>query len=349
MTRTGVLIHPLDTLFFRGGRPFGAGLRAESGLPASQVFAGLIRTILLEKSGADFRAMRGKGSSAESFRAAGAEWVAHVKCRGPWLAQVNGTSVEPLTPTPANLRLTAEGGVLALWPRRRPVPGWTPREAGMLPLWAGGTALAKGTPGYLSLGGLRKYILGQCPAITDFCDAEKLFAWEERTGVGIDPGTYAAQEGEIFSTRNIRLRTGVAFYGEVELPQERVAILKHVTAWGGERHHVAVEPVRPVAWPEAGGERALALMLSPGLFRLGWRPARIAAGALRGAALKGPFAVSGWDLTRGGPKATRFGVDAGSVYFLEGLAGLTASLSETDEDNALGYGFYLKGTWNYAQ
>ncbi len=349
MRRTGVLIQPLDTLFFRGGRPFGEGLRAESGLPGPQVFAGLIRTILLEGSGADFEAMRGRSSSIEAFRAAGAEWVGKVKCRGPWLAQIEGSDVRPLVPVPANVWLDGAGGVITLTPRRQPVPGWNPPEEGMLPLWRCGKHVEKGAPDYLGFDGLGKYLRGGGLVKEDFRSAADLFEWEERTGVGIDPATFASQEGLLYSTRNIRLKQRIGFYGEVELPEGRESLLKRVTAWGGERHHVSVETVKAVAWPEAGGERSLALMMSPGFFRGQWRPEGIARGALRGAAVKGPFAVSGWDLTRGGPKATRFGVDAGTVYFVEGDARGVASFSESDEDASLGYGFYLKGTWDYAE
>jgi CRISPR-associated protein Cmr3 len=349
MKRIGVVITPLDTLFFRGGRPFGAGLRAESGLPGPQVFAGLVRTMLLEGSGADFGAMRGKGGTREAFRAAGAEWVSEVKCRGPWLAEMEGGAVKPLVAAPANLEMNGEGMGIALAPWRKAVPGWTPPEAGMLPLWSGNRKKAKVGLEWLGMEGLWRYLRGEAVRSEDLRSTEKLVKWEERTGLEIEGVSNASKDGAIYSTRALRLDAGVGFYGEVELPEEKAGLLKGVTPWGGERHLVEVKGVDAIEWPEAGGERTLALMVSPGLFTGGWRPAGIAEGALRGAAVKGPFAVSGWDLTRGGPKATRFGVDAGTVYFMEGGLAGSGNYSESDEDAALGYGIYLKGKWNYAE
>ena len=43
----GVLLDPLDTLFFRDGRPFDASSRVRGGLPNPQTLAGALRTALL--------------------------------------------------------------------------------------------------------------------------------------------------------------------------------------------------------------------------------------------------------------------------------------------------------------
>src|ERR1700722_1268066 len=104
MTSVGLILEPLDTLSFRGGRPFGAGLPGESGLPTPQSFAGAVRSFLLEKSGANFERMRGKASTAEAFAAAGAPWLAQVSFRGPWLADISGSGTpKPYLPTPADI------------------------------------------------------------------------------------------------------------------------------------------------------------------------------------------------------------------------------------------------------
>jgi CRISPR-associated protein Cmr3 len=186
---------------------------------------------------------------------------------------------------------------------------------------------------------------------SDVYSRDKFFLLEDRTGVVIDPDTYASKEGEIYTTRSLRLKPGLGFYAEADVPDDKTG---HFDApptvpWGGERHHVVMRKVPPVTWPElAGDDHTSLLLLSPAFFNRGWQPDVIPEDQLRGAAVEGPYAVSGWDLARGGPKPTRFGVDTGSVYFIEGRAPVGQSLNDSREDTALGYGFFLKGSWNYA-
>ena len=199
--------------------------------------------------------------------------------------------------------------------------------------------------------GLRAYLEGQAIAAEELRSGDKLYGVEERTGIQVDEKKQAAEEGLIYSTRSLRLESNVAFYGEIDLPEEQAKAFEgeQVMSWGGERHHVIVRKVDPVRWPEAPySSRTSLLLISPAFFAGRWRPDNLPQGALRAAAVDGPFAVSGWDLALGGPKPTRFGVAAGSVYFLEG-APPPPSLCASPDDALAGYGHFLKGTWNYAE
>ncbi|MBN1903298.1 hypothetical protein JW926_18410, partial [Candidatus Sumerlaeota bacterium] len=42
-----LIIEPLDTLFFRDGRPFGPTDHSNSGLPVPQTLAGMVKTRLM--------------------------------------------------------------------------------------------------------------------------------------------------------------------------------------------------------------------------------------------------------------------------------------------------------------
>jgi len=58
--------------------------------------------------------------------------------------------------------------------------------------------------------------------------------------------------------------------------------------------------------------------------------------------------VSGWDVARNGPRATRFAVPAGACYFVEGGCSPDDFLDLGTESAALrqeGWGFALSGTW----
>jgi CRISPR-associated protein Cmr3 len=349
----GIVLEPLDTLFFREGRPFGLGLSGESGLPAPQNFTGALRTWLLERAGADFRRMRGQPSLAAAFAAAGVPWLAETVFRGPWLADISDpASPKPFVRTPANLVFT-NGQPAALCPLRTRLPGWAPPpdEPQMLPLWLKGRKPDKARPAWLTFDGLRAYLEGQPVAKEQLQSSDTLYLLEERTGIQVDEKTQAAEEGLIYSTRSLRLKLNVAFYGEIELAEEHTKEFdgEQVMSWGGERHHVVVRKVNRVRWPQApDGSRTSLLLISPAFFTGRWRPDNLPQGALRAAAVDGPFAVSGWDLALGGPKPARFGVAAGSVYFLEG-APPPPSLSASPDDELAGYGHFLKGTWKYAE
>src|SRR5262245_53965921 len=52
--RAGLCLEPLDTLFFRDGRPFDAANRVSGGLPQPQPLAGALRTALLAQHGFRF-------------------------------------------------------------------------------------------------------------------------------------------------------------------------------------------------------------------------------------------------------------------------------------------------------
>lgn len=356
MTTIGLILEPLDTLFFRGGRPFGAGLPGESSLPSPQSLAGMVRTFLLERKGADFTAMKGKADVREAFDAAGVPWLADVSFRGPWLAEIGENGPRPLVPAPADLRFVekenGEKEVVRLQPRAQKIPGWQPPLPGMRPLWRTGKNPSKRKPELLTFEGLSTYLRdGQLNA--GHLPTHNCFYWlEERTGIKLDPGTYTTnEETGLFTLRKLRLKRGVAFYAEADVPENALGYFRTPVTlkWGGEGHQAVMRQVRPVVWPEASDNgRTALLMLSPGFFARGWQPDAIPDGQLRAAAVEGPYAISGWDLARGGPKATRFGVDAGSVYFTEGSLRDTRYLSNDADDSTIGYGFYLKGSWNYA-
>jgi CRISPR-associated protein Cmr3 len=353
MTTIGLVLEPLDTLFFRTGRPFGAGLPGESGLPNPQNFAGALRTHLLERAGADFESMRGRLSTAEAFQAAGAGWLAGVRFRGPWLAEIRNTqSPRPFVQAPADLNIEARKPAL-LRPLATDLPGWQAPEAGIRPLWCKGARPDKEGPGLLSWDGLGAYLRGDDLMEHQLTPAAKLYHLEERTGITVDERTQSAAESLIYSTRALRLESGVAFYGELDLPEEQAQWFdgEQAIPWGGERHHAIVRRVSPVKWPPPPeGPKVKLLLLAPGFFSpVPWRPAAITPGTLRAAAVAGPFAVSGWDLARRGPKPARFGAGAGSVYFLEGGQTPPGRQLATGEDEMAGYGLFVKGVWKYAE
>lgn len=356
MVTVGIRIRPLDLLFFRGGRPFEAVMRAEGGLPGPQQFAGMIRTLLLASARADFAAMRNRPSLREAFRAAGAEWIAGVRTRGPFLAEERDGSIRPVIPVPAHLEWDGEQWqpLVPLAPEIA-LPGWSPPLEGMRPLWRKQRApKKKDAPAFLAWDGIEPCLQGGVVSGAHGRKASDLYVFEERTGLKIDAATGAGVEGQIYGVTSLRLREdrGVVFYGEVVMPEDQAQRFDSISLahWGGERHMIELSRVAPVRWPRVNGsERALWIAVAPAFPGGGAIPGVLRTPALRGAVTRGPWAVSGWDLAREGPKPARFGIDAGSVFFTEGLPQEDITLTGLEEDAMIGYGFCLKGTWNYAR
>lgn len=355
MTKTALFLSPLDNLFFRDGRAFGASTRVVSGLPNPGSLLGALRAAVLSHYQADFAtlgaAMREGASLKEAFCRAGApSWVAELSVRGPWIAELRRNQPPGVYfPRPKHLR-PSPGGFGPAQPLQDGLPGWR-SDLKLLPLWRRDTGTTK-VPGSLDLVGLEglsRILAGDCLEASQLVAIADLVALHGRTGIQIDPSYCTAAERMIFSIQMLALRPGAGFYCEVSSAEPLSLGEVFSFPFGGESRYVRAERVPEIRWPTPiSGPRRLIVLISPGLFQKGWIPDTLPREQLRSAAVAGPFAVSGWDLARGGPKATRFGVEAGSAYFCEGSADLAPSLCGDPSDAIQGYGDYLQGTWNYA-
>jgi CRISPR-associated protein Cmr3 len=362
-TTLGLCLEALDVLFFRDGRPFGAATRAASGLPMPQTLAGALRTALLERAGCDFAKLRGHPVFVDAVRAActpAHHWIGEVVFRGPWLARWpdGGGGLEVLVPAPATLHRQKKEKNSPLF-RLAPLPagqlpGWQPPEDTLLrPLWLRQRVTTEPAEGYLTPDGFRAFLHNQEVPATALVPRGKLFDFDHRTGIGIEPDRLAAEKSLIYGTSFLVLHKNVVLYAELVLPDGVAAgVLDGLTVlpFGGEGRRVRVSLVPRFDWCEPpAGPRTLLMLTTPGQFatQAPWRPQGL---PLAAAAVPGAVAVSGWDLARGGPKPTRFAAAAGSVYFLDGTPdGLPpGSLADAPEDRLQGWGCYLKGVWTDA-
>jgi CRISPR-associated protein Cmr3 len=350
--RIGLILEPLDLLFLRDGRPFEAGLRVGSTTIFPQTLAGALRTALLNNNGCDFAALDGAMCAGKTFRDALAEQsnaladVARVSTGGPWF-WLEG---QPLVPMPALLLRDDKGRILRLAPLKGGLPGWTPEQPGMLPLWTRSPGRAERLSGYLMPSGLARFLSGGVPDENDIVDADILFGTEPRTGIAVGSQTMTATTGMIYSADYLSLKPGVGLYAELSGPEAAFTdVFKDDTAipLGGQGRYVRVRRLpEPVQWPQPqyGGAGSLLLLTTPAPFATGWRPPGL---DLVAAALPGHAALSGWDLARGGPKATRFAVAAGAVYCCRGAPPAGESLCG-GEDALAGWGRFLQGVWDHA-
>jgi len=363
-TTVGLLLNPLDVLFFRDGRPFTASERLLSGLPLPQTLAGAVRTALLQHVGCDFSRMRGAATFADAVsRSCGrnGEWIARTTIRGPWLARLttDNHGADVLVPIPATLQQSKSGDHSALH-RLAPLdqdelPGWNPSgdQAGLRPLWLRSREPTEPSTGYLTPTGLRQFISGETVPTTEVVNSEELFALDHRTGIGISPDRLVAEESQIYGRGFLALKENVAIYAELVLPEDApnasfVDELRTISI-GGEGRHAAIRRLsHSFAWPRimlSAKQKPFVLLTTPCPFQAGWKPSVIA-DQIVAAVVPGSAPFSGWDMANRCPKPTRFAAQAGSVFFLDSLPEHHVnSLAETDEDRQLGWGCCLTGVW----
>ena len=352
-----LLLHPVDTLSFRGGRSFGPAQQAESELPSPQTLAGAVRTFLLKAHNVDLEKFGGRVKKYGSFDDALSEYgdpvrgLVDMKINGPWL----NLNKKLLVPVPSNLRADkSRNGVqnsrhlFRLDPMRNLPPGWGPRESGLHPLWHYGRESLKSVSGYITLDGLQNFLEGNVPDVHAIISKEDLYEIDRRVGIGVNASRKAVDEGMIYTAGMLALKRKVAFCAELTGSYDLIEPICQkgvLMKFGGEGRYVKISVAEESSWPSIqtnSGDGDLLFLTTPAYFN-GWKPRDITCIA---ASVSHPEGISGWDLAQGGPKPNRFMVPAGSVYFLPKGAHIPHSLVE-NHDKLVGWGHYLKGNWNY--
>lgn len=213
---------------------------------------------------------------------------------------------------------------------------------------------------------------------------------ETRTHVAIQPGERVGMDGQLFQTKGLR------FTQNQQEPSERTkwrnvrqlaisirasdgAIGKDVMELrnelapiGGERR-LARWRKSSRGWPECPqgitnairkSKTARIVLVTPAMFKRGalpewngkvWPEGKVIA-TVKGACVGRPEIVSGWDMVKNGPKASRRLAPAGSVYFVQ-LRGTEkeiekwvtdawlSSVSDAPQDRLDGFGLALVGVW----
>lgn len=345
-----VLIEPVDLLFCRDGRPIvpGAGAAAGSNLPNPQVLAGAIRTAVLRQRG-DLPA-DGNPPGDPQLKS-----ILTIQVRGPLLADL-GTGM-PYIPMPADVlgdkaKHGLEGRPRARLAPRAGVPGWVaPGDAKQaLALWPVGPAMVKQESsdkyrpgelatqnGWLDWQNFQQWAAGKVP--TAAVPSGKLWHTETRTQVALDAATATAADGQLFTTRYLRLACGVGLYAEIdgadELPEQFVIGL------GGDRRQARVRQVAPVSWPTGG---SVALAMTPTILPVadGRCPAAWKA-QCRGLAIPGADPISGWDLAKAAPRPTRWAIRPGAVWHLAQPLSAPPPCIGIDDETRSGFGWMAYG------
>lgn len=378
MTTTAYLVEPKAPLVFRSGKPFGAGSRDGANLPAPSAWAGLMRTTAMEARG-----WRPRLSAEQQGE------LLELPAAGPFLCRRDDKGrIEPFLPKPADAVClqgdTAGDGFRRLGPVALPDGVGCDLPPGLLPVgFVEGRDKAKPKPTatWWSLTDWMAWALEGKRRPPEGEDAWRTV--EERTHVGIDARSQAADEGRLFQTQGWdfspqrQSRGGFAAHQWLFLglgPAEAGARAGRLVHFGGERRlshlcHAGDNPLAcPAGWRQRIGEasRFAVTLVTPGLFSRGWCPGWLdetlcgELPQLPGRRLRLTAALverwqplSGWCLHEGKPKATRRAVAAGATYWFEVCDGgridagalWLASACDDPQDRRDGFGLMLPRPW----
>ncbi len=405
--RWDILIRPRDPLVLRDARPFtpDPGARAFSlEWPLPSTIAGALRTHIGSVAGVDWEAwkeQRARNGQQQEHPLQRLEVITGLRAdRAPedqtWRVGV---------PAPADALAYREGETDPLRiTRLRPVAFQdgegcnlpSINGAQLLPILAGTNHKPVSAGAFWSLEATVGWLLGKTELPPE---AERWIGLPDdtRVHVSIDKEKLTFREGHLFAT------TGRAFGPAVrrrkpgtqllvEVPE--TAILCQVRGpealrWrperafvpiGGERRQARLEPEPALAgdpWvmPEelaqalAGQTRFRLQLVTPAIFRTGWRPGWLTPRrdndppeqlrgldlSLRAMVAGRRVAISGWDVTHRCEKPLRYAVPAGSVLFFEAARSLTIEearqlwlipISDGARNRREGFGLALPGLWS---
>lgn len=378
MSHAWYVIEPKAPLVFRSGKPFEAGSRDGANFPWPSSLAGLLRTQVMDAQGLD-----PKGNAAHL------QQLLALEAAGPFLAECNphGALEDVWFPKPVDAVLLLNEGNNTL-DYKRLAPGQYADGAGsdlpdgLAPVTFSEKTKGKPQPGpqWWPLKALLRWMQGKPVAPSDIRDGNAPPPWqvERRTHVVIDRKTMAAKTGGLFQTEGLdfdatRHRNGWHDRRFVMLARGPAGITEGAVTFGGERrlswlapHHPPVaEP--PGDWANRLRQGFALTLATPALFSDGWKPGwlderfvgevpgipdlRV---RLRAAALDRWQGISGWDLVKQQPRASRKAVAAGATYWFEVLEGSDvqlaqlwlAAISDAEQDRRDGFGIALSRPWH---
>ncbi|RMG10521.1 MAG: type III-B CRISPR module-associated protein Cmr3 [Deltaproteobacteria bacterium] len=366
-------LEPLDTCFFRDGRPFTAGDSAQWEVagtfpPPPPTLVGALRAALARGNG-----WNGEGRWPEALDAvlgSGYEDLGALHFRGPFVLKDDA----PLFPVPRHLLgRVSEGGWVpeALLRPGEPVACDLGPEVRLPELPAGvdePASLKGGAHLWCSREGLEAVLAGRLPQKEQILSAAALWAEEGRVGLERDRTTRTAVEGRLYSAVHVRPARGVALGMVVEnLPEDFWVPDGELVPLGGESRLAACRRL-PIDLGVGEGVRAklarlrrgVAVALTPVLLDQAVYQGEVPMEGLPGtrvvsACLERPLRIGGWNGLERRPLPMASALPPGSVLFWEAedQTRFDAFMGDTATDSVVqvgartrwGFGVVALGLW----
>ncbi len=367
-------LSPVDSWFFRDGRPFNQGEKAQTDVqsmfpPFATTIVGAIRASLARSLGwnghgdwpAEIKARLGDGQNLKPL-----------KFQGPYLIWETDGRIEPLFPVPLNILGKEPSSDEDSWTFARLTPGkGISCDLGKdvrLPAAKNATGMKSLYGFFLSLEDLRNVlhgaelqqvnpVCGKKPlALPQGCDMKpnsREVLWDLEYSVGIERNyvTRTAKEGAIYSAQRVRLCRGVALAIHVDGLSDDMDLPANMTL-GGESRMAYAEPLdKPIDLTETpelqsseGKIRFTVTHITPAYFEgglpgpgeelLGIPGAKVVS-----ASLERPLRIGGWDSVpaRKGPMPLKPFIPPGSTWFCEAEAELAEKIRDLNGCHIGGY------------
>jgi len=332
----------LDSLFFRGAKPFNSG---EGGFldsqfpPTAQTLAGVMRAAIGDAKGVDWAKFReGKQKEIAALIGQDSDDCGKLNFAGPYIFK----DKERLYPVPLHLLYSSdseEWGWLA--PAKdalntdmgeKRLPEVVQKVEGAKPL----------ENAWLNAANMQKVLQGGMP--NKFYKEDDLFVSENRTGIARNNQTRQTEEGALYFTKHIRLQAGVTLGMRVSGADDiRPASMVRL---GGEGRMANVRvtdmDARLHGNDGSSANTAMIVLLTHGDFG-GKSEPELEDIEIVSACIGKAVREGGWDYKKRAPKPLKSLVPAGSVYFVQGdISNLGTHIGNRQN---FGYGEIAIGTW----
>lgn len=332
-------LKPLDTLFFRDGRPFTMEEDTWANVifpPLPPTIYGALRTVYIAHNGGI-----GEFKKEGARYPIGSAWDGFLM-KGLFLEKDG----EICFPLPLDLVKNKESSDnIVTWTGLKQNPPFASSNVTGAALFADSVENA-GTPenSYLDEISLADYLNLRTQKFY-FLKEDRFIKIEPKVGIKLSRATGTAQEGHLYRVGTVRLKETCALLADIKAPSGFPA--RGLMKIGGEGKAAAFEQVEKRFLPNLDEHvkakirdtRVFKLYFAtPAVFPNGWLPGersedefQWAKGLVPGfgnckikflaAAAGRPVYIGGWDLDAKKPKLMRLGIPAGSVYYFELLEG----------------------------
>lgn len=341
-----IKIKPFDTLFFRTGRPFSAGVDSWAEIvftPSPSTFYGALRSFLIFNYGTLEEFEAGTHKLSDSIG-----WIEEKKIEDKkekvqhyGKLQVKGIYLckgEIYIYIPKDIVKIKKEKLYSLSFKQKPKLFVSNYHLSNICVWDK-RGQVEDEDGWLTFVDFKDYLKVRKGEFL-VLNSEEFFEKEQKIGIKRGRETYTSESGFLYRIPLMRLNKDVAIVAEIDGVEKNIFPESGVMQLGGEGKAVKFEVLSDDPLKEIKdlnfefknkNDYFKIYLATPAVFKNGWLPSWIDKDNLKGwykdvelelvaCALGRPISIGGWDLAKNRAKPMRKAVPAGSVYYFKILS-----------------------------